>query len=85
MLPVEKQNVPSSAKPRPSSVSWLACWLASSGQNNSTRPVKPSAPASITRGATRVPNHRRAFNAFHSVAAENTTDTSPLGIHWVAV
>ena len=85
MLPVEKQNVPNNANPNPSRVSWLACWLASSGQNSSTSPEKPMAPASITRGATRVPNHRRAFKAFHKVAAENTTDTSPLGIHCVAV
>jgi len=85
MLPVEKQNVPSNAKPSPSNVSWLASWPDSSGQNSNTSPEKPTAPATMTRGAIRVPNHSRAFNAFHSVAAENTTDTRPLGIHCVAV
>ncbi|CPL61949.1 Uncharacterised protein [Bordetella pertussis] len=38
----------------------------------------------MTRGAMGVPNHRRAFTAFQIVAAENTTETRPLGIHCVA-
>ncbi|CFU10141.1 Uncharacterised protein [Bordetella pertussis] len=84
MLPVEKHSVPSRASPSPLSVPASAAWLASSGQNSSSRPARPQAPPSMTRGAMGVPNHRRAFTAFQIVAAENTTETRPLGIHCVA-
>ncbi|MCY1403233.1 hypothetical protein D9M71_184030 [compost metagenome] len=84
-LPAEKHSVPSSARPRPRKVSRLAVWPASSGQNSRPRPSSPSAPPAMTLGAIDCLKNSLAFSAFHSVAVENTTATSPLGIHWLAV
>ncbi|MDT4878525.1 hypothetical protein FQZ97_1141250 [compost metagenome] len=85
MLPAEKQRVPTRARPRPTRVSRLAAWPASSGQNNSARPSRPIPPPARTLGAMRWPKNIRAFRAFHRVAVEKTTAISPLGIHWLAV
>ncbi|MNR21255.1 hypothetical protein D3C85_1381460 [compost metagenome] len=81
MLPAEKHKVPSSARPKPSKVSGLAVWPASSGQNNRPNPSKPNAPPISTLRAIFWPKNTRALRAFHSVAVENTTATRPLGIH----
>ncbi|MNP80285.1 hypothetical protein D3C76_1783360 [compost metagenome] len=84
MLPAEKHSVPSNARPKPNSVCGLAVCPASSGQNSSPNPPRPSAPPISTLRAIFWPKNTRAFNAFHSVAVENTTATRPLGIHWLA-
>jgi hypothetical protein len=79
-LPAEKNSVPASANASPRQVAAEAPWRASSGQNISSRPPRPSAPPPTIAGVSARLNTRRAPSAFHSVAVENTTATRPLAI-----
>ena len=79
-LPLEKHSVPASANASPRQVSAEAPWRASSGQNISNRPPRPSAPPPRMVGVKARLKTRRAPSAFHKVAVENTTATSPLAM-----
>src|SRR6201996_8136971 len=79
-LPHEKHSVPPSANASPRQVPADAPWRASSGQNISSSPASPSAPPPTMVDVSGRLNTRRAPSAFHSVAVENTTATSPLAM-----
>ena len=79
MLPSENNSVPSSARPRPSSVS-APRPTAASRPNSRTSPDTPSTAATPVRPVIGAPKKTRALTALKTVDSEKTTETSPEGM-----